>query len=348
MAILFYVEGRKRKGTGHVYNSLRIAKELRERELEAHFLIRAEKDSPLLDKVKEAGFKAGAVSESEEELKRIKETIANDSSQLLFLDFYPLRGGIINNLKGEIKIGTTAFFGQTESRANFLLNYFVGLKGVKSEREGFFFGPEYFAFTRDFKGYYNQFRRFCNDSKDRKKVLVFTGGRDVHRLNVSSLEALSGMEIPLDITVLKGSSTSYFDEVLFGALNNEQSPMKGKHVLEIRENAQNFYEIIQNSDLAIASAGNVAYELVALGLPTIFVCQAWHQTRTASVFEKLGAGINLGYFSREFPPRKIKRAVEEILGTPRRLEEMSEAGREIFKELKYGLALDYLEKLARD
>ena len=69
---------------------------------------------------------------------------------------------------------------------------------------------------------------------------------------------------------------------------------------KIVHNEKNISHQFSEQDLVISSSGITAYELACLGIPSILIPVDEYQIKTSSEMEKMGFGINYGYWDNNF------------------------------------------------
>ena len=70
--------------------------------------------------------------------------------------------------------------------------------------------------------------------------------------------------------------------------------------------------LMKNSDFAISTFGQTAYELAFLGVPTIYLCHNQDDSESAAVLVNEGFGLSLGSI-HEYNPTTLIKAVKSHL-----------------------------------
>lgn len=120
-------------------------------------------------------------------------------------------------------------------------------------------------------------------------VLVTMGGSDPQGLTLMALQALEHVENDLFVTVIIGNAFLHQKD-LNRFLHQSRWPCIIKH------NVTDMAAVMAEADFAIASFGVTAYELAAMGVPSIFLCLTDDHAESASAFELNGLAINLGNY----------------------------------------------------
>ncbi len=118
-------------------------------------------------------------------------------------------------------------------------------------------------------------------------ILVAMGGSDPRGMTFKAVSALGALNAEFECIVVLGAGFTRKEE-----LDNSLTDLG--HRFEVFENANNMAELMARSDLAVASFGVTAYELAAMGVPTIYLCLTPDHAESASVFVEAGLGISLG------------------------------------------------------
>jgi spore coat polysaccharide biosynthesis predicted glycosyltransferase SpsG len=117
-------------------------------------------------------------------------------------------------------------------------------------------------------------------------VLLFFGGSDPAGLTIQVIKILERYPDLGEIKVVLGSS--------FGDATSVRSLIQNAvHPYTILQNVSNLAEIMGESDLAITSGGQVAYEAAACGLPLIIIPSIEHERKTAAAFCQKGMAVSI-------------------------------------------------------
>lgn len=138
-----------------------------------------------------------------------------------------------------------------------------------------------------------------------KKILVTCGGTDMKGL---SLKALKSIVEPFEI-ILVGGIDFKFRKDLDKIVNEMKKEMK---MIGVRENVKDMSLLMRSVDMAIASAGTTMYELAALGVPSIILCQYEHQNEFSTEMgkeEKILINLGLG---EDIQEEDITQAVADL------------------------------------
>ncbi len=140
---------------------------------------------------------------------------------------------------------------------------------------------------------------------ERPVVLVTMGGSDPAGLTLKAVEALDLLDDDFGTVVLLGPGFSHLE-----ALKDLLS-MTRRH-FDVHQNAANIPALMADADLAVASFGVTAYELAAMGVPTVYLCLTEDHADAASAFPEAEIGVSLGIHS-EVMPQILAQSVVSLL-----------------------------------
>ena len=128
----------------------------------------------------------------------------------------------------------------------------------------------------------------CDNTPPR--VLVTTGGSDPAGLALKAVTAVDQVEESLDPAIMIGAAFCHH-----GAL--ETLLARTRRDFRIHTDPADVARLMSQYDLAVASFGVTAYELAAVGVPSIYFCLSEDHSASASILDSLGVGINTGLHS---------------------------------------------------
>lgn len=150
------------------------------------------------------------------------------------------------------------------------------------------------------------------------KVLIAMGGADPAGLGLRTLEALSEIGDDIEMHVIAGAANVRWDAL------KERADGSGGQVT-LRRNVTDMAGLMAEMDLAVAAFGVTAYELAALGVPSLYLCLNANDVTAAGALVDAGAGENLGLHT-DLSDDALKAAVENLIGDPDRRAKMQAAG----------------------
>ena len=151
----------------------------------------------------------------------------------------------------------------------------------------------------------------------RPRVLVSMGGTDPLGLTLPTVEAIAKLPANFDGTIVLGPGAAPHLETEIGKIATR---------FEIIRAPNDLPRLMAEADLGVISFGVTAYELGALGVPSIYLCLTPDHALSASAFERAGMGVSLGV-AGEVSEMMIAGAVQSLLGDGERRRAMAAAGR---------------------
>lgn len=121
----------------------------------------------------------------------------------------------------------------------------------------------------------------------RRTIAVTMGGSDPAGLTLIALEAIEKLDGDFRVLVVIGGSFMH-DAELTDWLHT------AKHTYEIHRNVTEMAAMVSQSDLAIISFGQTAYELAVLGVPALYMCVSDDHAESARAFEEAELGLIAG------------------------------------------------------
>ncbi len=141
---------------------------------------------------------------------------------------------------------------------------------------------------------------------DVKKILVFFGGVDVDNITSLALQALSELNITLQVDVVIGSQHPNRENIKQVCITNGFIC----HVQTTR-----MAELIAEADLAIGAGGSSSWERCCLGLPALLVAVAANQIDIAKALDSIGGCYYLGEKDK-VNSNSIQHSINELLVAP--------------------------------
>jgi spore coat polysaccharide biosynthesis predicted glycosyltransferase SpsG len=136
-------------------------------------------------------------------------------------------------------------------------------------------------------------------------VLLTMGGSDPAGLTLKALQALDQIEQELSVLVVLGRG--YMQQ-----LKLEEWLKQARRSYHLHFDVQDMAALMANADLAITSFGVTAYELAAMGVPSIYYCLSEDHCASASAFVEAGIAINLGQHT-QVSERNAIEAIESMI-----------------------------------
>jgi len=275
-------------GSGHFFRCFSIAEKLIESGFKVIFLVNNKQQIEHHLKDKKISFH---VLKNKSDLERVTECkilVKNISKLVIDLPFYNEMYSKL--LKNDCETIIIDDIGNKKIYSKLLINgsivkefqkYFIN-----SSVTEYFSGTKYIILRSEFKTIRNQIKL----NKKIKKILLIFGGSDENNLTGKILPYF--LDSGFNITVVLGPSYRFEEELKNKFLKNQS--------IKIIHNKQNIGELFAKQDLVISSSGITAYELACLGIPSILIPTDKYQIKTSNAMEKIGFGINYGYWDDDF------------------------------------------------
>lgn len=272
MNVLFRVDGYQAIGRGHVTRSLALAEEFKRNRHRVIFLISEDNTSKKM--VIEAGFQVVDISK-ESELSTTKNSIYEYDIDIYISDVDYLSNDFFVQIRN-----LDVFIVQLDIKRNLELDIDLLVNGgiyaqelltdSKDNFDKFLMGPKYNLLRREFSASNYQVRERV------KNVLVMFGATDVNGLTGKLITQLP----------------TYFRNINFHFICNEiNSSIKYQNNIHIYKFVTDIKSLYSKVDIAIIGGGVSAYEVAALGIPSIIITQAENQIRQSEVFDRLGISL---------------------------------------------------------
>ena len=246
--ILFVVSGNQQIGLGHVYNTLLIANDILNHQIE--FLVDCGSQLAY-DKISSKNYQVHMQSHTD-----IVEDIRRLSPDVVINDCLDTSGKYINAIKAAgIKAVNFEDLGAGAHLADLVVN------AIYPEREVLprhYFGHEYFILRDEFT-----LTPIRQPSERVRKVLLTFGGVDPNNYTCKVIEAiyLYCRELGIELVVVAGFGYDQYDTL---------SSYAG---LKVYRNSMNMAELMSEADIIFTSAGRTTYEIASLQVPAIVLAQ---------------------------------------------------------------------------
>jgi UDP-2,4-diacetamido-2,4,6-trideoxy-beta-L-altropyranose hydrolase len=159
-------------------------------------------------------------------------------------------------------------------------------------------GPEYLLLRPEFARQPGEVRPRV------ERVFVCFGGADPEDRTGQAVEAWGRIEDPPALEALVGEAYPHLDRLRWRAT-------RGRTRVHCALDGDSIVHLMQSCDLAVASAGMVACELAALGIPSIVVLTSEDQKSNASALAEGHAAVVLESASTELALREARRLVAD-------------------------------------
>ena len=130
-------------------------------------------------------------------------------------------------------------------------------------------------------------------------ILVSMGGTDPLDMISFTLYSLMSVKKEFKLIIIIGPGYTKLNTL-------KKSLNKSKLDYELHTNPSNFSNLASSVDFAIISFGQTAYELLALNIPTLFICLSADHHKSSEVFSINNFGISTGLYSNQNKSKFIK------------------------------------------
>ena len=125
-----------------------------------------------------------------------------------------------------------------------------------------------------------------------EKILVTMGGTDPDNTTLKILKALNLLKLQtFNVKIILGPGNRNVESI-------RHESAVSRHSCHILTNVADMPELILWADVAISAGGSTAWELLYLGIPSLFLINADNQMRLVEQIASANAGINAGRHDR--------------------------------------------------
>lgn len=299
--IVFTVIGYKKVGLGHVYRALMLAHELVNYDL--HFICEETSDIAIRN-IKKQHYTVHVCAEGD-----LAEACNRLMPDLVINDILDTTEKFIVDLKGTgTKVVNFEDLGKGSDSADLVIN---ALYPNQVASEHILVGHHYFCLRDEFL-----YLPLYEEKRDVKRILLTFGGVDEGDLTLRCLCLLSDYcaenDIAIDIVTGPGYlyQTQLLEHVSVNTISN----------IEVSMGSNRISDHMCKADLVITSGGRTVFELAAMHVPTIVICQ--NQRETTHTFASKENGIlNLG-FRCDITDDEIYKSVIGVIENDKELENM--------------------------
>ena len=316
--IVFRADGGAEIGMGHVYRSLAIADELCSiSSADVQFLMSADHPEGV-KRVSSAGYMVRVLSDGG--VDAIVEAIQEYSPNIVVNDRPFLEKDYLEALArlGASTVNLVDTLEDIEKPAEITSMIIATMRIDQLELEDYYAGPEFAILRESFAGRAKPVRA------DARQVVISFGGSDPQGLTLKvlrSLDALTRTRLELGVKAVLGPAFSYGQELRELLPKLHYQPI-------LLENVEHMAEILSEADLIFCAGGMTVYEIAALRVPGIVMCQNAREVRRMEHFSRSGSVEHLG-LGTEVEEKRITQVAEALLANETRRRRMSEAGRKL-------------------
>ncbi len=283
--VVFRCDGDAELGLGHVYRSIALADELRDRHgCGVKFaMVRGEVGASA---IRNAGYELERKADEGQEDPWLDEVISRLRAGVLVLDVRSgLRRESVDAWRARGVLVATVD-DPSERRLAADLAFYPPVPQVRRlDWTGFqgelHVGWEWVVLRRQFAESSSRVPPEC------PTVLVTMGGSDPAGITLKGVSALDLIDDDFRTVVVLGAGFAH-GEALEGLVR------RAHRRFDVRRNVNDMASIMRSADLGLASFGVTAYELAACGVPAVHICLTEDHAEAASVFSQEGIALCLG------------------------------------------------------
>ncbi len=325
-ALLIRADGSVAIGTGHVMRCLALAQAWQDAGGKAVFAM-AETTPAIQARLEAEGFEVFRIPRDSQDLDDASRTTGfgrKVGARWIVVDGYQFSAEYQHAVKNEgFKLLVLDDYAHAQHYyADVVLNQNGHANEVmyksRERRTYLLLGPHYCLLRREFAAYTSWQRKITPEAR---RVLITMGGSDAGNLAGRAIEAVSRLKLKdLTATVVVGGSTPHFESPRDAA-----ATATGK--VRVLRDISNLAELMADSDVAISAAGTTCWELCLLGLPSLLIDVAAHQTPVATEIHAKGCAIHIGDSS--ISAEQIAGQLEHLIDSQALRESLSMRSREL-------------------
>jgi spore coat polysaccharide biosynthesis predicted glycosyltransferase SpsG len=149
----------------------------------------------------------------------------------------------------------------------------------------------------------------------RRTLLVAMGGSDPAGLTLKAVRALDRLDKEFEPVIIVGTGFCHRQAL-------QDLLRKTSRRFTVREDVSEMSAAMSEAALAVCSFGMTAYELAAIGVPSVYVCLTDDHAQSASALVAAGVGISVGVDDEGTEARLVK-AVQRLFVDGKAREQMS-------------------------
>jgi UDP-2,4-diacetamido-2,4,6-trideoxy-beta-L-altropyranose hydrolase len=297
-SLLIRADATRTMGTGHIMRCIALAQEWTQQGGTVHFLShcaskaleqRITGTGAVLHRLETFSSNGGPVGHA---LELLQQT----GSRILIMDGYHFEPEYHTRIRREgfklLIIDDYQHLGYYD--ADIILNQNLGAEKISYQTGSesvLLLGSQYTLLRDEFL---NQTDDALPDHR-KTKILISMGGADPDNTSLKALNAVKQLAAgDLSVRIILGPSFPHED-----AIKSEIQKMD--FACELIINTSHMRRHMAWADMAVAAAGSTAWELLFMGVPTIFIVNADNQKHVATLVEESGAGINAGWHEQVTP-----------------------------------------------
>lgn len=284
MNILFRFDGNNIKGLGHVFRSIHLIDNIIQRN-EGHkciCIISHNEEVESLLKNKKIDYYV-LKNQQASEILEVNDVVREQKIDTIVLDKLDNECDYVTSLcEQKINVVILDDHGSYEEMPVKVINAIIDLTTDKKNSENYVTGVPYMVLN-------DQVTAMAAKEKEinptLKNVLLTFGGSDPRNFSEEVVEQLHSLEA-IQFDVVLGPAYAHKEHLYekFGQLKN----------IDIHTAVDDLPQRMYQADLCFCSGGITLFESLAIGVPTVVLCQVPHQYQTAQTLSEKGLCWNLG------------------------------------------------------
>ena len=276
---------------GHVVRCLALADHLKEHyNCNIHFAMRRSELG--INKVNESYQVIKSNEDAFEYADWLSDCIHQSKAEILIMD---MRDGLtreqLKQIKKKIGIKVVTIDDPEDKRLEVDLAFYPPVPQLeKLNWDGFegklYAGWEYVVLRKEF------LQKYPKPNNTVPNILVSMGGTDEKNMTEFVVNSLNQIERKFKAVIVVGEGYPYLQQL-------EKSLEEVHFEFELYQDPENISEIMSQTDFAVISFGQTAYELVALQVPALYICLTKDHGESSQLFINNGLGKSLGVYNKD-------------------------------------------------
>lgn len=295
MNVVIRADGSNKLGNGHIWRTLKLANELRNREHNVSYISKHFAGAPF-QKIEDEEFSLKKIAKDEDDVEKVLEWAKIKGARWILVDRYASQTEEYQRYRDEgYKVIALDDLCMTQFPVHILVNQQLWAKEFKYETADDtikLLGPDYIMMD---DVYFKKQNHYIINPP--LKLFIFMGGGDIKDLTYKVTKVVLQRKVPMVIDILLSSGYKY-KEKLKTHINCYASKMY--HTVHIHENLPNLFDVAKGSRLAILGGGMAAFEMCSMGIPMIIIPQAPNQQLSAKYFEYYGVARSIINFPQNW------------------------------------------------
>lgn len=290
MKLLIRADANSFIATGHVMRCISIAQEAISEGHDVKFVV-ADLDAEVLLKKYDMPYIClhTTWNEMDGELENISKVIESEKPDCILVDSYYVTEKYLSGLRSLCRVAYIDDLNMFVYPCDILICYANFYKKFDyenrySKETRLLLGPKYAPLRQSFSRL-----EFLDEKRDKKNILVMSGGTDEYHVISSFLDEYSKSKDDIESVNINA---------ICGVFNNDYERLAEKYSgypnINLLKSVDNIEKYMLETDVAVSAGGTTLYELCACGTPTICYSVADNQLDNVASFEADGVMVYAG------------------------------------------------------